>query len=127
MSYTTIDFSESLARVKIPPGDISTVVAAWGHGSGMGTDSGLGWSQDGVTDWAGGFLLHMANGRYAYVWGWCDWGCQDGAEVRWFDHPPSRELLAGMSDEYSRPRDWDDHPADLNRWLENGAKDPWDD
>lgn len=129
MSYTTNDFSESLERVGIKPTDVETVIAAWGGGDGMGTDSGHGWSADGVTEWSGGFLFRLKDGRTAYLQGWCDytgWGCQDGAEVQWLDVVPAlseikpRELSTA-------PHDWDEAPADLNKWLADGAKDPYGD
>jgi hypothetical protein len=128
MSYTNQDFSESLNRVGINPADVDTVIAAWGSGSGMGTDTGPGWTDKGATEWAGGFLMKLKDGRYAYVSGWCDytgWGCQDGATVQYFHAQP---VLADMkaTDEYTAvPHDWDETPADLNLWLAKGAPDPY--
>ncbi len=121
MSYTTEDFSESLKRVGIDATGIDSVIAAWGRGEGQGEDSGRGWSEDGVTEWAGGFLFKLKDGRYAYVSGWCDytgWGCQDGAEAVFFDALPQLVVLD------TETRDWDEAPIDLNRWLATGAEDP---
>jgi hypothetical protein len=122
MSYAILDFSESLGRVPIGPPDIVAVVAAWGYGEGQGTDGGHGYSADGATEWSGGFLLKLKDGRFAYLTGWCDytgWGCQDGAEVTYFDALPSLTSL-----EADPPTGWDEQPADLNRWLSSGAQDP---
>lgn len=107
------------------------MIAAWGGGDGMGANDGMkpGWAEDGATDWSGGFLLRLKDGRYAYVWGWCDytgWGCQDGAYVRYYDSEPRLVSLAfhSVAEHDSKPFDWDESPADLNRWLAHGAKDP---
>lgn len=119
MSYTTHDFSESLNRVGIKAADVETVIAAWGGGDGMGEDSG----------WSGGFLFRLKDGRIAYLQGWCDytgWGCQDGAEVVWFDAQPALADVKAPPEMYGEPHDWDEEPADLNRWLASGAKDPYD-
>lgn len=127
MSYATSDFTESLLRVAIEPSEIARVVAAWGGSPEM--DGGRkGWSEDSVTDWRGGFVLALKNGRYAYVNGWCDytgWGCQDGAHVQLYDAMPELELLpvstdpdSAYFDEFVGRESWDEEPADLNRWLE---------
>jgi hypothetical protein len=134
MSYTTDDFKESISRVAISPDDVAAVVSAWGAGDGMG-DGGAGykWSEDGVTDWSGGFLLRLRDGSYAYVTGWCDytgWGCQDGAFVyRFFNQRPTLdEINAAVKadkDNYSAAPEsveWDKEPADLNRWLSLSPK-----
>lgn len=121
MSYTTSDFSESLERT-IPADQVAKVIAAWGSGDGMGTDAGhYRWGADGASDWSGGFLLRLKDGRYAYITGWCDytgWGCQDGAEVSYYDKRPKLSSLG------AKPADseWDIEPIDLNRWLKAGAK-----
>jgi hypothetical protein len=119
--YTTYDLSETLDRVSIDRDDIEEVVAAWG-------DTSEGWGA-----WEGAFILRLKDGRYAHVWGWCDtsgWGCQDGAEVSWFDSDPGREVLRGTPQWFmgylealSGPqpekwqRDWDETPSDLNRYV----------
>lgn len=130
MSYATEDFAESLHRVRIDPTNIETVIAAWGYGSGMGYELGTspGWSEEGVTDWAGGFLFRLVDGRYAYLTGWCDytgWGCQDGATVTYFDAEPALVDLGRPPDCYNTEPltadAWDQSPADLNRWLKAGA------
>jgi hypothetical protein len=93
MSYATYDFTESISRVGLDRAAIERVVAAWGSGDGQGEDAGhCRWAEDGVTDWSGGFLMRLRDGRYAYLTGWCDytgWGCQDGARVEYFDAEPA--------------------------------------
>lgn len=123
MSYTTSDFSESVSQTPLRPQDIARVVAAWGSGSGQGTDAGhWKWSAEDVTDWAGGFLLQLYDNRFAYLTGWCDftgWGCQDGVDLKYFNTRPTipelRELEMGTTP--PQPDEWDLDPADLNRWL----------
>jgi hypothetical protein len=133
MSYATTDFSESLSLVDINPTEIEKVLAAWGAGDGQGVDTGPGWSAEEVTDWSGGFLFRMKDGRIAYVSGWCDytgWGCQDGAKIEWFEDvpPPPLASLKGFYEDsdYGQPHDWDEEPADLNRWLAAGAPSRYD-
>jgi len=123
VSYTTEDFDQSLQRVTLEPRDIEAVVAAWGTGSGMGEDAGhFKWSEDGASDWSGGFLMRRRDGRYVYLTGWCDytgWGCQDGATLHEFDARPTYADLKAL-DEYDHAppeSEWDIEPADLNRWL----------
>ena len=131
MSYTTYDFSESLSRAGIEPTSVETVLAAWGHGSGAGDDAGhFKWAQDGASDWSGGFLMRLRVGGLVYVTGWCDytgWGCQDGAAVQRFETAPTFTQLRDGSEYHSEPPDdqWDVEPADLNKWLADGAKDPF--
>jgi hypothetical protein len=118
MSYATYDFSESLKQT-IGYESVDSVLAAWGHGTGMGEDAGKGWSEGGATEWSGGFLLRLKDGRFAYLCGWCDytgWGCQDGAEVKYFDEQPALKDLDADAVEFDR---WDLEPADLNRWLQS--------
>lgn len=124
MSYATYDFTESLSRVGVEREQIERVIAAWGHGDGMASDDPqpTGWAEDSPTEWSGGFLVKLKDGRYAYIWGWCDytgWGCQDGAYIRHYDTEPDRAALEFNSkqDSDSHPKDWDEEPADLNRWL----------
>lgn len=132
MSYATDDFTESLSRAAIAPQDIAAVEAAWGHGSGMGTDAGhYKWSEDGASDWHGGFLLRLKDGSYAYLTGWCDytgWGCQDGATVYRFAERPTHDALNAAvkaakewADNAPPESEWDINPADLNRWLSTEA------
>lgn len=130
MSYATYDFTESLERVGIEPPTIARVVSAWGKGDGQGDDAGhYKWAEDGVTDWAGGFLMLLNDGRYAYLTGWCDytgWGCQDGAVVIYFDHEPTVAEMqdAEANESKNEPEEsvWDREPADLNRWLASAAR-----
>lgn len=117
-AYTTYDFAESVNHYGLSgfePSEIVRVIAAWGNG--------------GPTDWRGGFLLAMRDGRFAYVEGWNDysgWGCQDGVEVRWFDTEPDRKaLFDGYESWQDRPESWDEAPADLNLWLERGRPEPY--
>ena len=119
MSYTTHDFEESLERVpELMLTDIDAVIAAWGKGDGQGDDAGhYKWAGDGVTQWAGGFLLRLKDGRFVYITGWCDytgWGCQDGVVVQYFDREPDLVLSSTSA--------WDLEPTDLNRWLERSQK-----
>lgn len=130
MSYATSDFTESLSRVKLERADIAEVVAAWGHGEGQGDDAGhFRWSEDGATDWHGGFLMRLHDGRFAYLTGWCDytgWGCQDGATLCYFAERPTIAQMNAPLDEYSAApteTEWDETPADLNLWLAGAAKD----
>lgn len=130
MSYTTEDFSDNLARVALSAQDIETVVAAWGKGDGQGEDAGhYRHSEEGVSDWSGGFLMRLKDGRYAYLTGWCDftgWGCQDGAELHFYDVRPHLGALMPPQEFSERPvlqpEDWDHDPTDLNRWLESAAE-----
>jgi hypothetical protein len=99
MGFTVYDFDQSLDRVSMNPETISAVLAAWGEN---------GWS----SDWEGGFLMLLKDGRFAYLSGWCDetgWGCQDGATVDYFTEWPDLQKL------HEGP--WDEHPTDLNRFL----------
>lgn len=107
MSYASYDFTESLDRAGIERKSVKRVIAAWGD------------SPEGYGSWEGGFLMEMADGRYAYLTGWCDasgWGCQDGARVFDFDEiPANRALLPDVwGDGQLGPREWDEEPADLN-------------
>jgi hypothetical protein len=133
MSYTTTDFAESLSRVRIDPADVVSVLTAWGSGSGMGKDAGhYRYAPYGASEWSGGFLFRLKDGCVAYLTGWCDysgWGCQDGAEVHYFNERPSYDVLKGVHTEWSAPppeSEWDEAPADLNRWLAKGAPDAYD-
>lgn len=122
MSYTTSDFSESRDRVRVELVDIDAVVAAWGKGDGMGDDAGhLRWAEDGATDWCGGFLVRLRDGRFAYITGWCDytgWGCQDGAQVFYYDARPEAFPPPGEYGDVPPMSEWDVEPIDLNRWLQ---------
>jgi hypothetical protein len=127
MSYAVYDFSESLDRVGIDRKSVARVVAAWGFSGDYG-------------EWEGGFVMEMTDGRFAYVWGWCDtsgWGCQDGAEVEWSDALPElkikratpqhmsgyiEQLFGGRSPAWGE--EWDENPADLNRYI-RGEIDKW--
>ncbi len=125
MSYTTEDFSESLRRVdEFDKKHITRVLAGWGHGTGMGTDTGHGWSTESASDWQGGWLLEMNDGRFVYLSGWCDytgWGCQDGVNVQWFDSRPDLESLRAKGDDWPQLEAWDIEPADLNRFIASEA------
>lgn len=115
MSYTSYDFSESLASVSVDRTEIEAVVAAWGE------------SPDGYGSWEGGFLMLHKDGRFAYVTGWADtsgWGCRDGASVHYFPALPDRASLPGPygGDDPGLvgERAWDEEPADLNRFVLDG-------
>ena len=110
MAYTSYDFTESLDRVGIALSSVVSVLAAWGR------------SRESCGDWEGGFLVHLADGRFAYLSGWCDtsgWGCQDAAEVMFFQGQPDLAMLPAVADVTppSTVDDWDVQPADLNRSL----------
>lgn len=114
MSYTTSDFHETLFNSEISgqidPSKVVRVVAAWGE------------CGDG-NEWSGGFLLELSNGRFAYIYGWCDytgWGCQDGATVKYFDAKPE---LSALPEQYQDGVEWDHEPADLNRYAQGGYED----
>lgn len=117
MSYALMDFTESLSRVQVAAGDIEKVIAAWGMGNGGEPDYRHG---ETGTDWSGGFLMQLKDGRFAYLTGWCDytgWGCQDGAELTYYDTHPGLPVLAKDDDGAPHPEAWDYAPADLNKWL----------
>lgn len=101
--YTDYDFAESLRSVGLEPGTVKNVIAAWGENGDY-------------SEWTGGFLFQlMADGRFAYLSGWCDttgWGCQDGAEIEYFDTEP-------IPEELELGKNWDKFPPDLNNWLVN--------
>lgn len=62
--YARCDLSESLNRVDLPA-KLTKVWAAWGV---QGREYG---------DWTGEFLLELADGQFAYLYGWSDssgWG-----------------------------------------------------
>lgn len=106
MSYARSDFSESMGRATITPEKIKKVLAAWGE------------STEGYGEWSGGFLLQLKDSRFAYLTGWCDttgWGCQDGANIEFFDKKPKVA-------ECNKDVEWDKDPADLNKWLAEGAQ-----
>ena len=122
--YTIYDFSESLARTSIKPSDIQQVVAAWG-------------TSGDYSEWEGGFILSLKDGRFAYIWGWCDtsgWGCQDGAEVEFTQIQPPLEIKRGVpmhmtgylerisgDDKSKWDHKWDQDPVDLNKWIAKGG------
>lgn len=109
--YTVYDVSASCERVGLARDDIASVPLGWGVS---------GWGPE----WTGGFLFSLKDGTFAYVTGWCDssgWGCQDGAEVHRFDSMPTREALEAIEDRESV--DWDEEPADANRWARGEIED----
>lgn len=125
MSFDLYDFTESLDRVGIPPTRIEHCSLAFGT------------SPEGWASWQGGFVCHTRSGKpWLFVFGWCDttgWGCQDGAEVREYDHEPTRDEIAAAWDEdenYYRfrdtfqPEEFAESPADVNRFLA-GELDRW--
>ena len=106
--YSLYDFTESLDRgfESKDPKPVS-FVKAWGR-------------QGNCAEWEGGFVLRFGDGTYAYLSGWCDttgWGCQDGVDVRLADSIEGLDLPVDV--------EWDEHPADLNIWLEKGSPDPY--
>jgi hypothetical protein len=120
------DLAESISggRVQLPSPPVRCL-AAWGHEDGTPNDDDHTGSHN---EWSGGFVLEMADGRFAYVVGWCDytgWGCQDGATLTVFDESPALdELFEAWSDEVIVPAErWDLEPADANRWIADGMPD----
>jgi hypothetical protein len=104
MAYDIYDFTESVKQSKIVEKDIKHVKAAWGKNGDY-------------SEWEGGFLLELKDGRWMYLTGWCDttgWGCQDGIEETYYDAEPKLESLHnGDGNEV-----WDIDPSDLNRQVE---------
>lgn len=82
MSYQVSDFSECVEcairdTARIRREDISAVLAAWGKGCGAGDDAPGYRFGTSATEWVGGFLCALVDGRFAYISGWCDytgWG-----------------------------------------------------
>lgn len=106
MAYDIYDFTESVERSKVEEKDIKHVKAAFG---------GKCCDQCG-SEWSGGFLMELKDGRWLYLTGWCDytgWGCQDGIEETYFDAEPALDSLKRDSD--AEP--WDIDPSDLNRQV----------
>jgi hypothetical protein len=125
MSYTLYDFTESLAvcrreHSESAPKNEELVRCAAAYGDGGGQDT------NDYEDWYGGFLVELKSGKFAYISGWCDttgWGCQDGAEVEFFDEKPALESLkrSFYSDGGGPTSGWDLDPADLNKWIGEGC------
>jgi hypothetical protein len=108
MGYTLYDLSESVDRSEVGKDDIKQIAAAWGDGPGG-------------SEWTGGFLMELKDGRWLYLTGWCDytgWGCQDGIEEKYFDAKPELDSLTkDLEDWQTKPEKWDIDPVDLNRWV----------
>lgn len=104
--YCTNDLEESLKQVQLEAKPIK-VLRAWGKAESPDVCCHM--------DWSGGFVLELANGRFAYLTGWCDytgWGCQDGADV----------IHAASAENLNLPeQEWDVEPADLNKWITEGS------
>jgi hypothetical protein len=86
--------------------------------------AGQGMNSDG---WYGGFLVELNDGRFAHVCGWCDytgWGCQDGAQVEYFDVEPALSSLSNPYAYLETPMEWDLEPADCQRALEDFRENP---
>lgn len=120
MAYDLYDFTESMTQVDVNPGNVAACILGFGD------------SPEGYASWEGGFLLHMKAGEpYALVTGWCDttgWGCQDGAQVDYFDHEPTLdEIRAAWTAAWGGNApldDPDEMPTDVNRYLA-GEIDRW--
>ncbi len=124
--YAVMDLSESLGRVEIGRKDIKTVLFAWGSATGMGDPKD---SRSCVTEWAGGFVLLLKNGRVACLTGWNDytgWGCQDGAKLLTTDELSYRDMVKwSWVKKYCEIKDVtypDRKPVDLNRWIRGEIK-----
>ncbi len=115
-TYAVYDLSESMRAV---PADFvpARVLEAWGT------------PPEDYAEWSGGFLLESVDGRYGDLSGWCDtsgWGCQDGADFKEYAQRPGHaEMLGELESWESRPADvdWDQEPADLNKWIAGGMRD----
>lgn len=122
MSYDLYDFTESLNVAGVEPTRIEHCSLAFGC------------STEGFAQWEGGFVCHTRSGApWVFLFGWCDttgWGCQDGAYAVDYDHEPTREELDAAwkaemgSDHEFQPADFDETPADINRFLV-GELDRW--
>lgn len=113
MSYTREDYAESLEGVGIDPSSVKHVHAAWGQ-------------TGDYAEWLGGFLIELRDGRFAYIEGSCDtsgWGCQDQAEVRYYDARPDPVSIRTifLTPDEATGDVWDDDPADLNLWHARGC------
>ncbi len=117
--WSLSDFSETVGHYdnnKIKKEDIEEVLCAWGS---TPNDDGGGNQSDGFgTEWSGGFVLKLKNGKYAYITGWNDytgWGCQDGIEIRIADSFEGLEL----PEDY---KEWEEKPKILNDWIKGKVK-----
>jgi hypothetical protein len=126
-NYALYDFTESIDCLKHDgsPGrtDVKRVIAAYGY------------SPDGWGSWTGGFLMELSDGSFQYLSGWCDtsgWGCRSGIEVEFFTELPSiGDLKQYVPWSYKEDNvyenlllEWDLDPIDLNKWVDEGMKDP---
>jgi hypothetical protein len=105
MTYTIYDLDASLERAGIERDAIKQVIAAWGI------------SGD-YSEWDGGFLMELKDGRFAYLTGWCDttgWGCQDGVDVTYYQSLPDQSTL--KQSEWKPSTEWDSVPTDLDRYV----------
>jgi hypothetical protein len=109
------DLTESLNKAGINPDYVDRVLYAWGHGD------------EGYAEWEGGFILSLKDGRYVYVWGWCDtsgWGCQDGGGVIPFNHQPTIAEVVEATAKHDEaphaadPSAWEEGSVVMQRWLE---------
>lgn len=112
MAYDLYDFTASVERAEGEFGfnlqSIDRCTMGWGH------------KGDG-SEWNGGFVLRLKDGRWVHLTGWCDytgWGCQDGIGAKFFDAEPTREELLTTLSQWDRERcEPDLNPEDLRRLL----------
>ena len=125
VSYARDDATESVAICGLKRADIAVCLAGWGAGN--EDEPG-----NGGTDWTGGFLFKLRDGRFAYVTGGNDctgWGCQDEAYLVIYPRAqPSLDDCVDATRAFMYLSDdtipvWDVHPADINRWIETGEGD----
>lgn len=117
--YTLYDFTESLGQVDLGEAKLTHVIKSWGH------------SPEGYGSWEGGFVLKLSDGRYAYLTGWCTttgWGGRDGAEIQYAASLEELTLPTESSPKSGEPRsiEWDEYPADLNRWIQRDCPNPFE-
>lgn len=112
MAYDLYDFTETLAVSPIEPDLVAECTLGFGV-------------QGDYAEWQGGFVCRLVDGRWLFIFGWCDttgWGCQDGADWAIFDFEP---LDSELKDAWAEYMGWgtiplddaDPHPADINIWL----------
>ena len=63
--FSSYDFEETVRQSGFELADVDCALAAWGKNGDY-------------SEWSGGFLMRLKDGRLAYSEGWCDttgWGC----------------------------------------------------
>lgn len=117
--YTIFDLHESLDRAS-QFGFSERSVVRCSYGWGNNSES---------SEWHGGFVLLLKDGRWVHLTGWCDytgWGCQDGINATFFDHEPTMKEIIASTDGYTAEdvQHGDKDPGDLQNYLD-GKIDVW--